>query len=331
MRVGLIGAGQIGSIHAPILARLPEIDEILIFDVDPIRSVGLAGDVGAKPVEDVDALLADSDAVIIASRTDTHAPLLTRAAEMGVAAFCEKPIALDPVSSKEAVEAVKRSGIPAQIGFQRRFDPGYRRIRDRVSRGELGQLYVVHHVSHDHDVPPADYVMYSGSLYRDNLIHDFDVARFITGDEVEEVYAAGSVLVDDYFADYGDVDTGAAVLRFGGGTLGVMHAVRHDPVGYDVRVEAFGSRDSVTAGWNDRTPIVPMDPGMSAPAQPYRRWLERFGEAYRAEMQEFVQRVRTGEPGIAASPEDAHEALRIGEACLRSLQENRPVRMEEVA
>jgi myo-inositol 2-dehydrogenase / D-chiro-inositol 1-dehydrogenase len=331
VRIGLIGAGRIGAIHSKALAELDEVDTQLIFDVAPQRAIDLADDVGGEAVESLETLFQGADAVLIASTADTHAPMLIRAAEAGLPAFCEKPIAIDLDSSQEAVDAVRKAGILAQVGFQRRFEAGYRSVRDHVAAGRLGRLYVIHHVSHDHDIPPADYVPNSGGLFRDNLIHDFDVTRFITGDEVAEVYAAGQVLVADYFGDHGDVDTGAVILRFGQGTLGVMHAVRHDPVGYDVRIQAFGSKDSVSAGWNERTPIRSLDPDATPPEHPYRTWTERFGDAYRDELAEFVHMVRTGERGIAASPDDAHEALRIGVACIRSRAENRPVRLEEVA
>lgn len=335
MRIGLIGAGRIGTIHAQALAGLSAVKETLIFDVEAARARALAGEVDGRWVGALEAVLADSDAVIIASSTDTHAPLLHQAAAAGLSTFCEKPIALDLAESRGAVEAVGKAGILVQMGFQRRFDPGYLRIRDMVRRGELGVLYVVRHVSHDHDVPTAEYVPVSGGMYRDNLIHDFDLVRFVTGVEVEEVYAAGSVLVADYFGRQGDVDTAAVLLHLSGGTLALMSGVRHDPVGYDVRLEVFGSRDSVAAGWSDRTPVTLVRPAGAEqvevrPADPYRTWTARFGEAYRAEMEAFVEAVRSGRLDVAATAEDAHESLRIAVACGISRTEHRPVRLAEV-
>ncbi len=328
MRIGLIGTGRIGAIHAETLR--PLVDELLLYDIDDVRSKEVAERLGAELAPSVEVVLEASEAVVIASSAETHVPLLHRAAEAGIAAFCEKPIALDLESSWSAVEAVERAGIPVQIGFQRRFDQGYRAIRDQVATGELGTVYVLRHVSHDYETPPETYVAGSGGIYRDNLIHDWDVARYITGEEVEEVYATGSVLVADYFATHGDVDTAVAVLRFTSGTLGLVSAVRYDPVGYDVRVEVFGSKSTVAAGWNERTPVVPADPGTAPPDDPYRTWTSRFGQAYRAEMEAFLELVESGKQGIAATAHDAHQALRVAEASVLSRREGRAVRLEEV-
>lgn len=335
MRIGLIGAGRIGNIHAQNLLRLDAVEEILVYDIDHGRARALAEGLGRSWTDSVEDLLGRADAAVIASTTDTHAPLLHRAAEAGVPAFCEKPIALALAESRAAVEAVRRAGILVQMGFQRRFDPGHLRIRDLVRGGELGTVYLLRHVSHDHDVPTAGYVPTSGGIYKDNLIHDFDLIRFVTGDEVEEVYAAGAVLVAEHFGRHGDVDTAAVTLRLAGGAIGLLSAVRHDPVGYDVRLEVFGSRDTVAAGWTERTPVTRIGPGGTAeadarPADPYRTWTARFGEAYRAEMEAFVQAVGSGPGDIAATPRDAHEALRVAVACGISRDERRPVRVSEV-
>lgn len=330
MRVGVVGAGRIGQIHAATLASLESVDEVLVTDLDSSRAAAVAEEVSGQQVVDLDALLEQSDALVIASSAETHAPFLHRAAGAAVPTLCEKPIALDLETSRAAVQAVEDAGIPAQIGFQRRFDRGYQSLRDRIADGRIGTLYLLRHVSHDHETPPADYVAGSGGIYKDNLIHDFDLARFLTGDEVVEVYATGSVLVEPYFAEHNDVDTAAVTLRFRSGALALMSGIRHDPVGYDVRVEVFGSKDSLAAGWNERTPLGSVDPDGEARADPYRTWLGRFADAYRLELRSFLEAVHTGTVATAATPRDAHEALRIAVACQLSHTEQRPVRLEEL-
>lgn len=325
-----MGAGRIGQIHAATLASLEDVEQVLITDIDRSRAAALARDVSAQSVADLDTLLEQADALVIASSAGTHAPFLHRAAEAAVPTLCEKPIALDLKTSSAAVQAVERAGITAQIGFQRRFDRGYQSLRDRIARGDIGALYLLRHVSHDHETPPADYVAGSGGIYKDNLIHDFDVARFLAGDDVLEVYATGSVLVAPYFAEHDDVDVAAVTLRFRSGALAIMSGTRHDPVGYDVRVEAFGSEDSLAAGWNERTPLGSVDGDAEPPADPYRTWLGRFADAYRLELQSFVEAVDTGDVGTAATPRDAHEALRIAVACQLSQTEQRAIRLEEL-
>lgn len=331
MRVGLVGAGRIGEIHARTLASLEGVEQVLVTDIDPSRAAALAEVVSGQAVADLDTLLEQAEALVIASSAETHAPFLHRAADAAVPTMCEKPIALDLETSRAAVEAVEKAGIPAQIGFQRRFDRGYQRLRDRIRRGDLGTLYLLRHVSHDHDTPPADYVAGSGGIYKDNLIHDFDLARFLTGEDVVEAYATGSVLVAPYFGEHDDVDTAAVTLRFASGALSIMSAVRHDPIGYDVRVEAFGSKDSLATGWNERTPLASVAPETEPPAEPYRTWLGRFADAYRLELQSFVEAVGSGSVGAAATPRDAHEALRIAVACQLSRVEKRVVPLEELS
>lgn len=325
-----MGSGRIGQIHAATLAALDGVEQVLVTDIDPSRAAAVAEEVSGQAVPDLDTLLERADALVIASSAETHAPFLHRAADAGVPTLCEKPIALDLESSRAAVQAVEDAGVTAQIGFQRRFDRGYQALHDRIARGEVGTLYLLRHVSHDHDTPPPDYVAGSGGIYKDNLIHDFDVARFLTGDDVIEVYATGSVLVAPYFADHDDVDTAAVVLRFSSGALAIMSGTRHDPIGYDVRVEVFGSNDSLAAGWNERTPLAAVDGERTPPHDPYRTWLGRFGDAYRLELRSFVEAVESGNVGVAATARDAHEALRIAVACQVSQEQRRAVRLDEV-
>jgi myo-inositol 2-dehydrogenase/D-chiro-inositol 1-dehydrogenase len=330
MRIGVIGVGRIGQYHADTARRLPEVERVIVTDADDARAKRLAAKLDADVAHDVDDLVRRVDAVVIASPTETHADLLRRCLDAGKPTFCEKPIALDLASTKSAVEHVERSGIPVQIGFQRRFDPGYRAARDAVRSEALGKIYSVRISGHDPAPPHESYVPSSGGIFRDLHIHDFDIVRWVLGQEVTEVYAQGAVLVEPFFAKYDDVDTATVSLAFSNGTLGVLTGARHDPVGYDVRLEIFGSRDSVAVGWDARTPLHSLEPGMPASsARPYSSFLDRFDTAYRAELQAFIDLVcgRAENPCPAA---EAEPALRTALACDVSRREHRPVRVAEI-
>jgi len=216
------------------------------------------------------------------------------------------------------------------VGFQRRFDAGYRAAREAVASGGLGTLYAVRLAGHDPAPPPDAYIPQSGGLFRDFSIHDFDIVRWVTGLEVEEVYAIGAVRGFPVFARYDDVDTASATLRLAGGVVCAMTVARHDPLGYDIRAELFGSRDSIAVGLGPRTPIRSVEPGVPPPAgPPWPDFIDRFADAYRAELAAFVTVAR----GTAPSPctaDDALAALRIAEAATRSLHEHRPVAVAEI-
>ena len=210
---------------------------------------------------------------MIATSTPGHAPLLALAARAGLPAFCEKPVALDLEPLDELIEEVERAGTLVQVGFQRRFDAGYRAARDAVAAGALGNLLVLRAATHDPEPPPEEYIAASGGIFRDLHIHDFDAIRFVTGEEIVEVYADGAVRETAWFEQYGDVDTAAAVLRLSGGTLAVLTGTRHDPLGYDVRLEVFGTGDSIAVGLDARSPLRSVEPGASAPRRPRLREL----------------------------------------------------------
>lgn len=331
MRVGLVGAGRMGAFHARVLAAHPEVEELLITDVDAALGARVAADVGASAAESVDQLIGRGvDALVIAAATSAHAELIHRGADAGLPTFCEKPIALDLPTTDEVVEHVRRAGIPLQIGFQRRFDAGYLAARELVRSGRLGTLYVVRMAAHDPEPPHEAYIPASGSIFRDLHIHDFDIVRFVTGQEIEEVYADGAVLGFEVFAKYDDVDTSVAILRLSGGTFGLMSGTRHDPLGYDIRMELFGSGDSVVVGWDSRTPLRSVEPGAPPlPGPAYRNFVDRFEPAYRAEMDAFVG-VAAGRTGSPCTGEEAREALRAAIAADRSREERRPVSVDEI-
>jgi myo-inositol 2-dehydrogenase/D-chiro-inositol 1-dehydrogenase len=330
MRIGIIGLGRIGLYHARILSQHAGVTGLVVADTLEGRAREGAEELGAELADSVDDLLGRVDAVLIATSTDTHAALIHAGVDAGLPTFCEKPVALDLASTTEVVEHVRRAGATVQIGFQRRFDAGYQAARKAVTEGGIGRVYVVRIAAHDPYPPHEGYLPGSGGIFRDMHIHDFDIVRWVLGRDVVEVYAQGAVLADPMFERHGDVDTVAATLTFEGGTLGVMTGARHDPLGCDVRLEIFGSGDSVAVGWDTRTPLRSLEPGMPpAPDHPYTLFLDRFDAAYRRELAAFVDLARTGGPS-PCSVEDAQVALRVALACDLSHREHRPVRVDEV-
>jgi myo-inositol 2-dehydrogenase / D-chiro-inositol 1-dehydrogenase len=329
--LGVIGVGRIGTFHAGVLADHPEVERVVVTDVDAGRAAEVAETCGGRAVETVEELLEEVDAVVITSPTSTHAELIAMAVDAGLPVFCEKPIALDLESTRVVVDHVARAGALVQMGFQRRFDRGFREAHERVRDGRAGSLYVVRMAGHDPEPPHEGYVPTSGGIFRDLHIHDFDAARFVTGQEVVEVYADGAVLGFDFFARYDDVDTAVAVLRFDQGTFGILSGARHDPLGYDIRMEVFGSRDSFAVGLDARTPLRSLEEGGPPPPdRPYPNFLTRFAAAYRAELDHFLA-VAAGRAENPCPPEDALEAMRVAVACDVSRREHRPVKVGEVS
>ncbi|MCH0542826.1 Gfo/Idh/MocA family oxidoreductase [Streptomyces sp. MUM 203J] len=331
MRIGLIGTGRIGTFHAKALAGHAEVGGLLVTDVDRERAAAVARAIGATAAPTVDEVFAwGVDAVVITSATSAHAELIRRAARAGLPAFCEKPIAPDLEGTLRALRVVAEEGTPLQIGFMRRFDAGYGAARAAVREGRLGRLHTVRAVTSDAAPPPAAYLPVSGGLYRDCLVHDFDMVRWVTGREVTEVYATGADAGPRMFRDAGDVDTAAALLTLDDGTLATATATRCNGAGYDVRMELAGERDTIAVGLDDRTPITSTEPKGPPPAtDPWPGFLERFAPAYRAELDAFVRYVQ----GDRGNPCDGHEALaalRVAEACEVSRREHRPVRLEEI-
>ena len=330
MRIGVIGVGRMGFVHARTLADVDTVDEVLLCDAQTDLARRVGSELNLRVAGDTDELLASVDAVVIAAATSAHADLIDLAADSGVPAFCEKPISLDLKSTVAVMEHVEEAGIPFQMGFQRRFDHGYVGAREVVVSGKLGRLYVVRMAGHDPEPPPEAYIAASGGLFVDFSVHDFDVLRFVTGEEVVEVYAEGSVLGFPVFERYDDYDTGVATLRLSSGALGVLSVTRHNPLGYDIRMELLGSGDHVVVGSDDRTPLRSVEPGGDPPpANAYRNFQDRFATAYRAEMAAFVEVAR----GLRASPctaADALAALRVAIACRKSREEHRPVAIEEI-
>jgi myo-inositol 2-dehydrogenase / D-chiro-inositol 1-dehydrogenase len=294
------------------------------------RAAEAAAEVGARTAASLEAALDEADAVVIAAATTAHAELIRASIKRGKPTFCEKPLAEDIAATIDVAAAIEQSGVAFQLGFQRRFDGGYREARRMIESGELGTLYNFHLAGHDPEPPHEGYIQQSGGLFRDFSIHDFDAIRWLTGVEVDEVYADGAVRGFPVFAKYGDVDTAIATLHMADGSLGVLTIARHDPLGYDIRAELFGSKDSISVGLGPRTPIRSVEPGVppqGGPAWPH--FIDRFSDAYAAEFATFV-RVARGEVPSPCTARDGVQALRIAEAATRSLHEHRPVRLDEI-
>jgi myo-inositol 2-dehydrogenase/D-chiro-inositol 1-dehydrogenase len=330
LRVGLVGVGRIGVLHARTLKNNPRVSALLVSDLDAARAVDVAASIGATPAP-VDELFAGGlDAIVVAAATAAHAELVRRAAQAGLPVFCEKPLAPDIPSTIDVLEQVEAAGVSLTMGFQRRSDPGYRAAQAAVASGQLGRIHLLSAITFDPAPPPAAYIATSGGIFRDMLIHDFDILRFVTGREVARVFATGSNTGEAFFAAAGDVDTASVVLTFEDGAVAVVAGGRYNGGGYDVRLEVHGSAGTIAVGLDDRVPLVSAEPGAEwPPGKPYASFFERFAVAYASEIDTFIAHV-LGEIGNPSPPRDALEALYIAEAADRSLRERRPVEIAEV-
>lgn len=332
MRIGLAGAGRIGARHAAALCALPEVDALVIADADAARARDLAARLPspARAAGAVAELFACGlDGLVVAAATDAHAALVERAVAARIPVFCEKPLASDIDGTFQVVAAAAAAGVPVQVGFQRRFDAGNAAAREALASGRLGWLHTIRSCSFDPSPPPAEYVPTSGGLFRDCVIHDLDLIRFVTGREIVRVMASGANRGEDFFRECGDIDTGSALLVLDDGTLGVVSATRYNAAGYDARLELFGSKDSVVTGMDDRTPATPLPERDAEPKHAYSGFMERFSDAYDAEIRVFVD-VAAGRRANPCPPEDALEAFYLAEACELSMREGRVVGAEEV-
>lgn len=333
MRIGVVGVGRLGSLFARTLAVHPQVAGLVLAGSKPGSADALAGELGAVAAQQAGDVFPIVDAVVIAASTAAHPDLIRSAAAAGLPTFCEKPITLDLASTDQIIEVVESAGIDLQVGFQRRFDPGYVAARDLVRSGEMGEVYLVRTTSHDPAPSPPSFIATSGDLFKDLVVHDFDAVRFVTGCKIEEVFATGESGFPAFepYREHADHGIGAGTLQLSGGTTAVFSAARHDPAGYDVRMEVFGSAASVAVGWDDRMPLRSLEPGVeTSSARPYRDFLDRFEGAYRAEMHAFVELVR-GEISNPCPPQEARAAFVAALAAARSVKESRPVALAEIA
>jgi myo-inositol 2-dehydrogenase/D-chiro-inositol 1-dehydrogenase len=326
--VAVLGAGRMGRIHAENLAASPRAKLVALADPIAAAAETLAGRLGADASTDAEAVIrrADVDAVVICTPSDTHVPLILAAARAGKAVLCEKPLDNDLARVDAAILELEPLGTPVMMAFNRRFDPTNARIRAAIDGGEIGDVRQVILTSRDPGLPPREYLAHSGGIFRDMVIHDFDTARFLLGEEPVEVFAFAGRLVDaELMGALDDHDTVGALLRTGSGRQGVITCCREAVYGYDQRVEVFGSRgmlqnDNLRPTMLRRSDAVTTD--AREPLLPF--FLERYAEAYRNEMDAFLAALESGTP-MPTSPVDGRQALRLADAAAESVQTGRSV------
>ena len=320
LNFALLGAGRIGAMHAANLASRSDARLACVYDPVASAATAVAARHGAAAVPDVDAALGvDVDAVLIASSTDTHVSLIVDAATAGKAVLCEKPIDLSLERVEQCWQAVRDTGVPIQIGFNRRYDPTHRRVRDLAASGAIGAIHQVIISSRDPEPPPVAYLRVSGGLFRDMMIHDFDLARFVLGDEPTSITAIGSALVDPALGGLGDIDTAMVLMATASGVQCHINCSRQATYGYDQRLEVHGSEGMVCSGnrLEDEARLFTAA-GAGSPAALERFFIERYAAAYQAELEDFIDAVRTGrEPSVTFA--DGRRALELAEAAMRSL------------
>lgn len=325
-RIGLLGVGRIGIMHARILA--PKVESLVVADVVPERARQAADELGARVRSVEDFFDSDDlDGVVLATPTDAHARHIEAAVRLSVPIFCEKPVALDIASTERANAAAKSAGVPVHIGFQRRFDAAYGAARERLAAGKIGELRRVH--MHTLDQAPAarEFLAASGGIFTDCLIHDFDALRWVTGREVEEVFAFGTDLGLPDFADFADVCETVLALRLTGGALATAHSSRFNGAGYDVRMEVHGTEGTDVVGMDERLPVRSLEPGVAYPSgEPWVDFIARFADCYERELEAFLD-VVAGKGEIPSTIDDAVASLRVAEACAASCREGRPVKV----
>lgn len=332
IRLGVVGAGRIGRVHAQtITGRVPTARIAAITDINRAAAESLAVECGIEAVApDFDALLSDDSiaAVLICSATDTHADYIIRAAAAGKHIFCEKPIAADLDSIDRALAAVEAAGVQLMIGFNRRFDANHQRIRRAIETGEIGTPHLLHIISRDPSPPPIAYVRVSGGMFFDMTIHDFDMARFLLGD-VTELYASAGVMVDPKIGAAGDVDTALITLKFKGGALGSIDNSRQAVYGYDQRVEVFGSAGSARSDNLYADAVTLSSANRIERGLPLNFFMDRYIPSYQAEVAAFIDCLTTGAP-VPVTGADGRAPVVMALAAQRSLRENRPVRLAEI-
>ncbi|MBT9256829.1 Gfo/Idh/MocA family oxidoreductase [Phycicoccus sp. MAQZ13P-2] len=331
MRVGLAGAGRIGAFHARTLAGLEGVGALVVADADAARAAQVAATLPVAEAVAIDQLVGSGlDALVVATSTPGHAPLVRAGVEAGVPVFVEKPLAATLDGTLELVRLVEAADTPVHVGFQRRFDTGYRRAREAVASGALGFVHTLRATTSDRRPPHPDYVPTSGGIFRDCAVHDADAVRFVTGREVLTVQAVGGTKGEPFFAAAGDVASAAALLTLDDGTIAVLTTTRYSGQGHDVRLEVVGSEGSVAVGLDDSLALRSVEDGVTFPAGPvHEAFMDRFEPAYRAELAAFLDVAR----GAAPSPctvRDALEASRVVEAATLALAEGRTVALSEI-
>ena len=331
VNIAVIGTGRIGSVHTRDLVRsIHEANVVAICDIRLEVAQAVADELGIeRVVKDYHELLADKniEAVLIATNTDTHAFIVKDAANAGKQIFCEKPLALDLASSDEVLDTIEKTKVKLQIGFNRRFDRSFRRVREVVTSGDIGHPCILRITNRDPEPPSIEYAKTSGGMFLDMSIHDFDMARFQIG-EIEEVYAIGNVLVAPYLKEIGDVDTNVITLRFANGAVGTIDNSRQCVYGYDQRLEVFCSNGTAMAGNEyENTVVKGNGEGYHSAKLPYF-FIQRYADGYINEVRQFLQCVRDDKP-VSPTGQDSRMAVLLGMATWESFRQNRPISMKD--
>lgn len=331
--VGVIGTGRIGRIHLDHLCQnIPQVEVLSICSLDTEIATTLSTRYSIPQITtQYNQLLdnSDLDAVVVASSTDTHVEICQAAADAGLHIFCEKPIALDLKEIDDTLRKVKDNNVKFQVGFNRRSDVSFQRLHEAIMKGEIGDPHILRITSRDPAPPPIEYIKVSGGMFLDMTIHDFDMARFLIGDEVEEIYAVGNVNIDPIIGQVGDIDTAVITLRFKNGVLGTIDNSRQAVYGYDQRVEVFGSKGMVSVGNSVTDTLISTVKHGNITSLPHYFFIERYKQAYLTEMESFIQCIIEDTKPMVTGEDGKHPIL-IGYAALKSLNENRPVRISEI-
>jgi myo-inositol 2-dehydrogenase / D-chiro-inositol 1-dehydrogenase len=328
--VAFLGLGRMGETHLRNLRAISGVRVVVVADPQAERAEHGRTMCGAELVmtEPEKAIEHSSvDVVVIVTPTDTHARLIEAAANAGKAVFSEKPIALNLAETQRVVRVVQERKVPVQLGFMRRYDPGYARAKAKIDAGELGKLETFRALSRDTYPPSLEFLLGSGGLFLDMSVHDFDLARFLVG-EVEEVYAWGGVLIDEKFAQANDADTAVTLLRFKNGVLGVVETSRRSNWGYDIRTEVAGSMGKVVIEAPQKTPLL-FAKDFASSHDHYENFPDRFEAGYRLQLEAFFAALREGRTPTPG-PEEALETLRLAVAATKSWREKRPVKVSEI-
>ena len=333
VNVGIIVAGRIGRLHAEHLAfRIPDANLLAIADVRLEAAEKCAADFQIpSAVKDHREIMGDPgiEAVVICSSTDTHTWMIEEAAAAGKHIFCEKPIGFDLSRIDQALKAVEKAGVKLQIGFNRRFDPSFRRAHELIAAGKIGIPHIVRITSRDPEPPPIEYVKASGGIFLDMTIHDFDMARYLINDEVTELYAAGGVMVDPEIGKVGDIDTAVITLRYANGAIGTIDNSRKAVYGYDQRVEVFGSEGMVVVSNNKPDTAEWSTADGVHSSLPLFFFMERYIDSYIAEMRAFIECIQQDKtPPVTGM--DGRIPVVMGYAARKSYEENRPVKLSEI-
>jgi len=333
LRFGILGAGRIGPVHAETLAyRAPQAEAVVVADINLAAAERMAARYNIPKVVDSAAAVIDDpgiDAIVLCTPTNTHADLIAQAAQAGKHIFCEKPVSLSLKKIDESIAAIEAAGVKMQVGFNRRFDSNFMRVRRAVESDEIGTPNIFHIVSRDPFPPPLSYLRPSGGIFLDMMIHDFDMARFLMG-EVEEVFASGAVLVDPGFAAEDDFDTAIALLKFKSGAIGTIDNSRKSTFGYDQRVEILGSKGKIESGNRHSNEVVVSGEKCVYTDLPHNFFMQRYPESFALELQMFIEAVLEDKP-VPVTGADSRAPVVMALAARKSVDERRPVRLDEVA